>query len=113
MVVERTTRLSTQPNNTPPYSGDWIDSTWHGRAACRDNGMDMLSPENPGPLIAQYCVSCPVRRECGLDALKQRDTRGQGGVVGIWGAVYIGFHAKQRKGAFDTLRMLYHTESAA
>lgn len=106
-------RLSTQPNNTPPYSGEWVDLDWHSQAGCRDNGMDMLSPENPGPLIRDYCSPCKVRRECGLDALRQRETRGQQGVVGIWGGVYIGFHTKQRKSALDTLRMLYHTESAA
>lgn len=100
MVVSE--RVSTQPRRKTPYSGEWIDQTWHTEASCADSGEDMISPEKPATLIYQYCSTCPVVLDCAEAGLAIEDTYGEQ-VTGIWGGVYVPFHNTRRKKAIQAL----------
>jgi hypothetical protein len=95
-------RITTQPTRNVPYSGDWIDQSWHAEAACAESGEDMISPEEPAKLIYQYCRVCPVRLECGEEGLRYEAQYGCQ-TSGIWGGVFVSFGNTSRKKGIEAL----------
>src|SRR5271169_735386 len=63
-----------------PYPGGSVFSEWHNRAACK--GATDLFFSYDGEVVAharQICEGCPVRQECLLTALADRN------LYGVWG----------------------------
>lgn len=101
-------RITTQPIREAPYSGDWIDQSWHREASCAGSGEDMVTPPEPSRLIYQYCNTCPVIFECAEEGVRIENQRGYQ-TSGIWGGVFIPSSASNRRKGVTALREAYAT----
>lgn len=108
MPVGRTSRVTAHPRREIPYSGDWVDQGWHTEAACAGSGEDMITPEEPGRVIADYCRACPVIVACAEEGLRIDAQHGYQ-TYGIWGGVFVPFSNENRKKAVQALSDAYAT----
>lgn len=75
-----------------PRTIAYHDASWQDDAACIGCDTDEFVPDYPGVSVTVrgICGSCPVAERCLAYGLST-------GSVGIWGGIYLGEHAEQRR----------------